>query len=68
MNPPANVGDVDLIPGSGISPGGGNGNPLQYSHLEIQWREESCRLQSMMSQRAGHDLEIKQQQQMPKIH
>ena len=32
-NPPANagdVGDVGLIPGSGISPGGENSNPLQY--------------------------------------
>ena len=27
-------GDADSIPGSGRSPGGGNGNPLQYSHLE----------------------------------
>ena len=26
-----NVGDLGLIPGSGRSPGGGNGNPLQYS-------------------------------------
>ena len=26
--------DVGLIPGSGRSPGGGNGNPLQYSCLE----------------------------------
>ena len=25
-NPPANAGDVDLIPGSGKSPGEGNGN------------------------------------------
>ena len=25
------TGDVGLIPGSGRSPGGGNGNPLQYS-------------------------------------
>ena len=36
-NPPANAGDVkDLgsIPGSGRSPGGGHGNPLQYSCLE----------------------------------
>ena len=33
-NPPANAGDVGLIPGSGRSPGGGNGNPLQYSCLE----------------------------------
>ena len=26
-----NAGGVDSIPGSGRSPGGGNGNPLQYS-------------------------------------
>ena len=35
-NPPANVGDardVGSIPGLGRSPGGGNGNPLQYSCL-----------------------------------
>ena len=31
-NPSANAGDVSSIPGSGRSPGGGNGNPLQYSH------------------------------------
>ena len=36
-NPPANAGDarnVGLIPGSGRSPAGGTGNPLQYSCLE----------------------------------
>ena len=36
-NPPANAGDmrnVGLIPGSGRSPAGGHGNPLQYSCLE----------------------------------
>ena len=36
-NPPASAGDtrdVGLIPGSGRSPGGGNGNRLQYSCLE----------------------------------
>ena len=35
-NPPANAGDMrlDSIPGSGRSPGGGNGNPLQYCCLE----------------------------------
>ena len=36
-NLPASVGDVKdecSIPGSGISPGEGNGNPLQYSCLE----------------------------------
>ena len=35
-NPPADEGDirnVGLIPGSGRSPGGGNGSPLQYSCL-----------------------------------
>ena len=29
-----NVGDLGLIPGSGRSPGGGHGNPYQYSCLE----------------------------------
>ena len=29
-NPPANAGDMDLIPGPRRSPGEGNGNPLQY--------------------------------------
>ena len=36
-NLPTNVGDTgdaDSIPMSGRSPGGGNGNPLQYSCLE----------------------------------
>ena len=28
------AGDLGLIPGSGYSPGGGNGDPLQYSCLE----------------------------------
>ena len=32
--PPANVGDVGSIPGSGRSPRVGNGNSLQYSCLE----------------------------------
>ena len=36
-DPLANAGDVrdaGLIPGLGTTPGGGNGNPLQYSCLE----------------------------------
>ena len=36
-NPPANAGDArdtGSVPGSGRSPGGGHGNPLQYSCLE----------------------------------
>ena len=31
---PCNVGDLGSIPGSGRYPGGGNGNPFQYSCLE----------------------------------
>ena len=30
----SNAVDLGLIPGSGRSPGGGHGNPLQYSCLE----------------------------------
>ena len=33
-NPPANAGDTDSISRMGISPGGGNGNQLQYLCLE----------------------------------
>ena len=36
-NPPAKAGDirdVGSVPGLGRSPGGGHGNPLQYSCLE----------------------------------
>ena len=33
-NPPANAGDTGSIPESGRSPGGGDGNPLQYSCLD----------------------------------
>ena len=33
-NPPADIGHLGSIPGLGRSPGGGNGNLLQYSCLE----------------------------------
>ena len=49
------TGDGDSIPGSGRSPGGGNGNPLQYSCLWIPWTEEPGGLQSSGLQRVGHD-------------
>ena len=45
----ATVGDTrnaGLIPGSRRSPGGGSGNPLQYSCWEIPWTEEPGGLQS----------------------
>ena len=35
----SNAGDLSLIPGSGISPGGGNGNPLQILAWRIVWTE-----------------------------
>ena len=46
-NLPANAGDVrdtGSIPGSGISPGGGNGYPLQILAWRIPWTEEPGRL------------------------
>ena len=55
----ANAGDIrdsNSIPGSGRFPGGGHGNPLQYSCLgnpiDI---EEPGGLQSIGSQRIRHD-------------
>ena len=47
-----NVGDLGLIPGSGRSPGEGNGNPLQYSCLENPMTEKPNRLQSTGSQKS----------------
>ena len=55
-NLPANAGDkrdIGLIPGSGRSPGEGNGNPLLA--WKIPWTEKPGRLQSMGSQRVGHN-------------
>ena len=50
-NPPANVGDMGLIPGSRKSPGEGNGNPPQYSCLGNTMDREAWKLQSMGLQR-----------------
>ena len=44
------------IPESGRSLGGGNGNSLQYSCLEITWTEESAGLKSMGSQKSQTQL------------
>ena len=49
-NLPVKAGNMGLIPGLGRSPGGGNGNPLQYSCIGNPWTEEPGRLQSMGSQ------------------
>ena len=63
-NAPSNVGgarDAVSIPGSGIFPGEGNGNPLQCSCLEILWSEEPGGLYSPWGcKTAGHDLATKQ--------
>ena len=54
-NLPANAGDLGSLPGSGRSPGGGNGNPLQYPCLQNPTDRGTWGLQSMGSQRVGHD-------------
>ena len=47
------------ISGLGRSPGGENGNPLQYSCRKIPRTEEPGGLQSIGSQRVEHDLATK---------
>ena len=47
--------DLDSIPGSGKSPGEGNGYPLQYSCLEDSMDRGAWRLQSTGVQGVGHD-------------
>ena len=58
-NPLSNAEDIrymDSVPGSeGRSPGGGHGNPLQYSCLENPMEAEPGGLQSIGSQTVGHD-------------
>ena len=50
-----NAGDVDSIPRSGRSPGGGHGNPLQYSCLENPMDRGAWRVTVLGLQRVGHD-------------
>ena len=57
-NPFVNAGelrDTGLIPGSGRSPGGEHGNPLQYSCLENPMDRGAWMSKSVGSQRIGHD-------------
>ena len=49
------TGDVGLIPGSGIYPGGGNGNPLQHSCLENPIDREAWQATVHWVQRVGHN-------------
>ena len=54
-----NAEDLGLNPGLGGSPGGGRGNPLQYSCLEDPHGGELGGLQSMGLQRVGYDWETR---------
>ena len=58
MNPPANAGDVrdtGSAPGLGRFPGGGHGNPLQYSCLENPMDRGALWATVHGSQRVGHN-------------
>ena len=54
-NPPANAGDLGLIPGPAKYPGGGHGSPLLCLAGKTPWTEMPGGLQPMGSQRAGGD-------------
>ena len=54
-NPPANAEDSGSIPGSGSSPKGRNGNPLQYSFLGNPMDRGASEQQSLRLQGVGHD-------------
>ena len=52
---PCNRGDLGSIPGLGRSPGGGHGNPLQYSCLEHPHGQRSLVGYSPWGHRIGHN-------------
>ena len=57
-NLPTNAGDAKdegLIPGSGIYPGGGHSNPLQYSCLKNSMGREAWQATVLGLQRVGYD-------------
>ena len=54
-----NAGDPGSIPGSGRSPGEGNGNSLQYSRLENPTAEEPGGLQSIGAQKSDTAEQLK---------
>ena len=49
------AGNLGLTPGLGKSPGEGNDYSLQYSYLENSMDTGACQLQSVGSQRVGHN-------------
>ena len=54
-NPPANTGNIGLIPGLERYPGGRHATHSTILAWRILWTEESGGLQSIESQRVGHD-------------
>ena len=65
MGVPGDIRDKGSIPGSGRSPGEGNGNSLQYSCLgNPMFRGAWWATVHGITKRVGQDLATKQQQQM----
>ena len=62
-----NVGDLGSIPGSGRSPGGGHGNPLQYSCLENPHGQRSLAGYSPWGHTQSDMSERPSTQRMPKL-
>ena len=60
-NLPANAGDMCSIPGSGRSPGGGNGNLLQYSCLRNPMDREAWWATDHGITRVRHNLATEKQ-------
>ena len=71
-NPPANAGDAGFVPGLGRSPVGNHLENEMVTHSGIlAWkiprRAEPGGLQSMESQRVGHNLSTEQQQHCSQV-
>ena len=60
-----NAGDMGLIPELGRSPGGGQGNPLQYSCLENPMERSLVGYSPWGCKRVRHNLATNQQQKSP---
>ena len=65
-----NAGDLGLIPGSGRSPGEGNGNPLQHSCLENPmdrgaWQAAVCGIARVRHDFATKPLTVMEASQVP---
>ena len=54
-NLPGDAGDVGSVPGSGRPPGEGDDSHSSILAWKVPWTEERGRLQSLGSQRVGHD-------------